>query len=177
MILLCNMKYSIVMKQNWTLLINRCQLHFTKLNIDFIQLLALNFGWYAVGRFQKTAIDDINSRQSNSHHNLLFMQSQFWKVFWFFHLDQAVELIICNCHKESIFHHNQEMVHLNSAEISLKHTLKCQALWLFQSSCGIRLSSFFTMPIFLVWYCGNADTHWLRHFSDTLTLVLFNNCF
>ena len=41
--------------------------------------MAVNFCNVALVRFQKAIMDDANGRSSDSHHDLQFMQFQFWK--------------------------------------------------------------------------------------------------
>lgn len=50
----------IVIKWNWTSLINKCLLHFAKLKVHFIEFLAVNFARDILVRFQEAAMDNGN---------------------------------------------------------------------------------------------------------------------
>ena len=49
--------------------------------MHFIQLLSVNFHNDALVRSLKTLMDNANGWPPDSHHNLLFMQFRFWKMF------------------------------------------------------------------------------------------------
>ena len=110
-------------------------------------------------------MDTVNANPPDSHPNVQFMQFRFWKGF-VFHYDQAIEPIVYNCHKGSIFVRAQSF---KFSRNSFKHTSK---YW-------VHLSSFLSSLIFL-WYSDIVKM--LKIFAwdiscDILTWVLFNGSF
>lgn len=49
--------------------------------MHFIHSLRVNFDNDALGRFQKSVMDNSNGRPPECHHNIMLMQFRFWKGF------------------------------------------------------------------------------------------------
>ena len=130
--------------------------------MHFFQLLAVNFCSDALVRFQEAIIANVNCRPPDSHHNPLFMQFQFGKMFGYFviikPLSQSFTIVI----KDPFFHNkllfDQEMDHLSSIETEW-NTLQNVELFDFhrvQVEPIYQVSSL-TNFLVMIWYCWNAD--------------------
>ena len=64
--------------------VEQCQLQALQFSMHLINLLSILLRYNGFNGIQKTAVDQMDSRPSNSDHDLFFIQVLFWEVLWSF---------------------------------------------------------------------------------------------
>ena len=66
------MQSGVVMKKNWGLSADQCQLQALHFSVHLIDLLSILLRYNGFARIQKTVVSQMNSKPPNSDHSLFF---------------------------------------------------------------------------------------------------------
>ena len=80
----------VVVKENWALSVDQCQLQLLTFSVYLIDLLSMLLRYNDFARIQKVIMGPMGSRPPKSDHDLFWVQIWLWKVLWSFFLVQPL---------------------------------------------------------------------------------------